>query len=66
MKEILSSYSVKYRKIEAEKDLMEKYKIKKLPALLFFKKGKLLGKVEGYYDNNKKEALLKKIKTIIG
>lgn len=27
---------------------------------------KLLGKIEGYYDNKQKEALVKKIKDIIG
>jgi hypothetical protein len=27
-------------------------------ALLFFKKGNLLGKIEGYYDNKKKEMLI--------
>ncbi|HCU71184.1 MAG TPA: hypothetical protein DIC35_05550 [Candidatus Moranbacteria bacterium] len=65
MKELLSDYQVKYRKVETGKELMEKYRIKKLPALLFFEKRKLLGKIEGYYDNKKKDILVKKIKAII-
>jgi NAD-dependent dihydropyrimidine dehydrogenase PreA subunit len=65
MKELLSDCEVKYRKVETGKELMKKYKIKKLPALLFFEKGKVLGKIEGYYENKQKDVLVKKIKTII-
>lgn len=45
--------------------LLKKYKIKKLPALLFFKDGKLDDKIEGYYDSKEKEILLIKINKII-
>jgi NAD-dependent dihydropyrimidine dehydrogenase PreA subunit len=66
MKELLPERPIKYRKMELGKDLMKKYGIKKLPSLLFFEKGKMLGKIEGYYDNKQKEVLNKKIGSIIG
>ncbi len=66
IKELLAGYDVKYRKVETGKALAEKYNIKKLPALLFFEKGKLLGKIEGYYDNKKKAEIQKKIAKIMG
>jgi len=66
MKELLKNYSLKYRKMIISNELSAKLKIKKLPALLFFENGKLLGKIEGYYDNKKKDILAGKIKNIIG
>lgn len=65
IKELLKNYAVKYRKMETGKKLAKKYGIKKLPALVFFQRGKLIGKVEGYYDKKKKEELVKKIEKII-
>lgn len=65
IKELLKNYAVKYRKMETGKKLAKKYGIKKLPTLAFFQKGKLVGKVEGYYDKKKKEELVKRIKNII-
>lgn len=58
---------LKYRKIEVkEKDLiLKKYKVVELPALLFFKKGKLFGKLEGRYGFGQMKELLKRIKEII-
>lgn len=66
IKDLLEGCHAEYRKINPGKELMKKYKTKELPALLFFKKGKLLGKVEGYYDKKKKEELMGKIKKIVG
>jgi NAD-dependent dihydropyrimidine dehydrogenase PreA subunit len=65
IKDLLADYAIKYRKVKTGKELNEEYKIKKLPALLFFEKGKILGKIEGYYDNKQKIKLCKKIKAII-
>ena len=65
MKELIADYPAKYRKVETSKELNQKYKIKELPALLFFEKGKLLGKIEGYYDGKKKNILAGKIKNIL-
>lgn len=44
-----------------DNSLLKKYKIKQLPSLLFFKEGKLVAKIEGYYDIGKKRELLAKI-----
>ena len=41
---------------------METYGISELPSLLFFKDGEMIGKVEGYYDNDSKEDFFEKIK----
>lgn len=65
MKSLFADYLIKYRKVEVGGALTEKYKIKELPALIFFENGKLLGKIEGFYDNKKKEELIKKIKLIV-
>lgn len=65
MKDLFADYSIKYRKVEVGKALVREYKIKELPTLIFFKNGELLGKIEGYYDNKKKEKLIKKIKLIV-
>jgi len=65
MKSLFANYSIKYRKVVAGKELIKKYKIKKLPALVFFKNRKLLGKIEGFYDSKKKEKLVKKITLIV-
>lgn len=58
IKELFTELDVKmFRKIEAKDDtLMKMYEITKLPALLFFAGGNLVGKIEGYFrDENKKE-----------
>ncbi len=52
-----------YYKVEAEK-LDSKYEIQELPALLIFKDGKLIGKIEGYYSVNQKEELMEKLEQI--
>jgi NAD-dependent dihydropyrimidine dehydrogenase PreA subunit len=65
MKELFPHSDIKYRKVKIENDsILKKYEIKILPALLFIKDGKVLGKIEGYYNVDKKEELLKKIKEI--
>lgn len=66
VKDLFRGMDVKYRKTEAKnEELLEKYGVRKLPALLFFRGGKLVGKVEGYYGQEKKEGLKKKIKGIL-
>lgn len=67
VKELFRGVDVKYRKIEVkEKDsILKKYKVKKLPSLLFFRNGKLTGKIEGYYDIRKKKDFSSKINKIL-
>lgn len=66
IKELFSGLDIKYRKIEMKDgSLLKKFKVKTLPTLLFFKDGKLIGKIEGYYDFKQKKELKEKIKKII-
>jgi NAD-dependent dihydropyrimidine dehydrogenase PreA subunit len=66
VKNLFKDVDIKYRKIEDKDDaLSKKYGVKKLPALLFFKNGKLIGKIEGYYDIADEQKLLIAIKKII-
>lgn len=65
VKELFEGMDIKYRKIGIEdKKLLDKYKVKKFPSLLFFKDGKLIGKIEGYYDAKRKDKLVQNIKKI--
>jgi NAD-dependent dihydropyrimidine dehydrogenase PreA subunit len=67
VKELFRDIDIKYRKIEVEDNdlILEKYKIKKLPSLLFFKNGKIVGKIEGYYNFQERKNILEKIKEIL-
>ena len=65
IKKLFKGMEIKYRKVKTEKDLREKYGIRELPTLMFFNKGKLLGKIEGYYESKKKDELMAKIGEII-
>jgi ferredoxin len=66
VREFFEDVDVKYRKIEAKDDsLMKKYGVKVLPSLLFFKNGKLIGKIEGYYDFTKEKEIKIRVDKII-
>lgn len=66
IKELFAGIDLKYRRFQARDDvLMKKYKVGKLPSLLFFKKGKLFGKIEGYFYQKDKHQLITKIKQIL-
>ena len=66
IKELFEDDDIVYRKFAVED---EKFKtqqgIKKLPALLFFNEGKVIGKIEGYYSIDDKEELISKIKKLL-
>ena len=67
IKELFRDCNVKYRKMKVEDNdsLLKRYKVIKLPSLLFLKDGKLKGKIEGYYSNKKQRKLKRKIDKII-
>jgi thioredoxin 1 len=67
IKELLGNYDVKYRKINVSDDdsLLKKYKIKELPSLLFFNKGKLIDKIEGHHRIGEINEMKKRIDSII-
>jgi len=67
VKELFPNQNIKYGKIKVSLNdsLLRKYRVKKLPSLLFFKDGKLKDKIEGYYSSKKKDLLIRKIKRIM-
>jgi len=67
IRELFDKYDIKYRKVKLNNnsEILKKYKIKKLPSLLFFKEGKLIGKIEGYFEENTKKEIEGKIKKIL-
>ncbi len=64
IKMLFEDMDVKYRKIKDE-NLSKKYEVEKLPALLFFENGKLIGKIEGYFGIKDIEKLKEKTSKII-
>lgn len=52
-------------KADISEETMKEYSIKELPSLLVFKNNKLLGHIDGYYENDSKEELLSKLNEII-
>lgn len=51
--------------MEASENFLNRYEVVKLPALLFFKDGNLVGKIEGHYRPKDEEQLREKVKTIV-
>lgn len=66
VKQLFKGIDIKYRKMEAADSLLRKYGVKKLPALLFFRDGKMLGKVEGYFESKEIAELKERISKILG
>jgi len=60
----MSKYTLFY-KVNVTEKIMKEYNIKDLPALLIFKKGALLGSIEGYFTIDEKEGFLNKINEMI-
>lgn len=67
VKEIADTFSkdTRYRKIEANDELLKRFDVTELPTLLFFKNGAFVGKIEGYYSTDEKEEFFSKIKEIL-
>ena len=54
-----------FYKVEVDDEVIDKYDLYAFPSLLIFKDGKYLGKVEGYYTNDKKDDFIEEIYQII-
>lgn len=69
IKELFYSITINYRRQIIENSdndkLVKRYKITKFPSLLFFRNGKFIGKIEGYYQHGQKDELIARIKKII-
>jgi NAD-dependent dihydropyrimidine dehydrogenase PreA subunit len=64
--ELFEGKTMKYGKVKVENEnLLQKYSIKVLPALLFFENGKFLGKIEGDYRMDRKKELMDLIKSTL-
>lgn len=63
IKWLFKNKNIKFRKIKetAECFFEKKYKVESFPSLLFFQKGELVGKIEGFYGIKQKEKLLDEI-----
>ena len=66
IKELLKDFpdSTQFYKVEISEALTNKYKIKELPALVAFESGKMMGKIEGYIDEDNKEKLMNEIQAL--
>ena len=66
VKDLFDGIDIKFRKMEIkDNSILDKYEIKKLPALLFFRNGEMIGNVQGYFENKDKLELKEKINEII-
>lgn len=66
IKDLFEGFDIKYRRLLAEDNIIiDKYLISKLPSLLFFNYGKMIGKIEGYYGIEQKKELTDLIKSIL-
>jgi len=66
IKKLLPHSDIKYKKMDIkETNLPSRFKIKKFPSLLFFKEGKIIGKVEGYFEMNDFDKIYNKICNIL-
>lgn len=54
-----------FYKTSINNETMQKYSVTELPTLLIFKNKEMLGKIEGYFENENKEEVLEKLKEII-
>ncbi|MEI8061238.1 MAG: 4Fe-4S binding protein [Candidatus Berkelbacteria bacterium] len=66
IKQLFDGTDIKYRKVRLGNDeLQQKYGITQLPALVFFRNGKLLGEIEGYYSTDCANDLKEQINKIL-
>lgn len=68
MSEIFAGREIKHIKTQADDGIKKELGLSEVPALVFFKDGMQIGKVEGYFENNDAERGLlgKKIAEILG
>ena len=66
IKELLKDFpdSTQFYKVEISEALTNKYQIEELPALVAFENGKMIGKIEGYIDEDNKEKLINEMQAL--
>jgi NAD-dependent dihydropyrimidine dehydrogenase PreA subunit len=66
IRRLIPNKNIFFKKVEIKNtNLLKEYSISKLPSLLVFDKGVLLGKIEGFYGVDKAEELKNKITKLI-
>ena len=66
IRELIPGQDILFKKFEiGDNKLLKKFGIEKVPALCFFDKGKLIGKIEGYYDVQQKQELKEKLESLM-
>ena len=57
IKELIKDFpeSTQFYKVEISETLTNEYQIKELPAIVAFENGRMIGKIEGYIDEDNKE-----------
>lgn len=66
VRELFPKMNIKYRKVnDYNGNLSRAFGVNKLPALLFFSKGKMVGKIEGYLPEEKKRQLVTLVKRFL-
>ncbi len=62
IKKLFEGKNILYRKFAVEEEsFKERYSVKELPCLLFFDKGRLIAKIEGFFSHLREEELKKQI-----
>ena len=66
IKELIKDFpeSTQFYKVEISETLTNEYQIKELPAIVAFENGKMMGKIEGYIDEDNKEKLMNEIQAL--
>lgn len=66
IKELLKDFpdSTQFYKVEISEALINEYQIKELPAIVAFENGRMIGKIEGYIDEDNKEKLMNEIQAL--
>ena len=64
IKDLIGPMNIRFQKVNASEELAKKYGLTKLPALLFFKEGRLLGSIQGYWEEENKKDLKEKIENL--
>ena len=66
IKELIKDFpeSTQFYKVEISETLTNEYQIKELPAIVAFENGRMIGKIEGYIDEDNKEKLINEMKAL--
>ena len=66
IKELIKDFpeSTQFYKVEISETLTNEYQIKELPAIVAFENGRMIGKIEGYIDEDNKEKLINEIQAL--